>query len=407
MSSSLSSDRPAPGGRPAARIGRLVPVTGITPRPHPDRGQLMQFLDELRLPLAAVQTMLEVAEMPDLPESVQLALCAAASHNDSLLELVADYAELGRLEADLVTPVAQRVALPAWLEGQLQAQQPTATWLGLELRLQHRSFLPSQVEFDAPLLARALDAVLHVAMHRALPGPLDVRVSYLHGRGLPGPSRLRIDIGTRGGGYTEVEQGYACAPFAVRDGACRPLLGLTIAQRLCTLLQGELRVESPGLSACNYRLEVAALPTIDARWVDPLAPHRRSLGPVSPGRVLFVGRSQDTRILCSPPLQRAGYAIAAVDSEDQIAEVILDEVRRWSAIVVDPSCSVEVIGGLVERLRGYGFVGKVVAVQGADATTLQPVAVDAVLHTPVRGAELLDLLTADENEPDRYPAPNA
>lgn len=359
----------------------------------------MQFLDEVRLPLAAVQTMLELADLPELPESVQLALSAAVSHNANLLDLVADYAELNRLEADQVKPAPKQVPLTAWLEGRVLAHQSMAAWLGLELRLQHRSFLPSHVEFDPQLAARALDAVLHVAMHRALPGPLDVRISYRHGRALAGPSRLCVDIGTRGGGYTEVERGYVCAPFAVRDGASRPLLGLSIAQRLCMLLDGELRVDSPGLSACNYGIEIAATPTPDARWVDPLAPHRRSLGPVTPGRVLFVGRSPDTRMLCSPALLRCGYLVESVDTEDQVAAVMLDDIRRWSAIVFDSTCVNAAIGGLIERLRGHGFVGKVLAVQGECANEMAPVAVDFVLRTPLRGDELPELLTIADDVP--------
>jgi hypothetical protein len=399
MSSPSPSDPPNSGPRTPVRVGRLVPVVGITPRAHPDRPQVMQFLDEVRLPLTAVQTMLQLVDLPELPESVQLALSAAASHSDQLLDLVADYAELNRLEADLVQPAPQPVALTAWLADRLTKHQATADWLSLDLRLQHRSFLPSHVELDPQLAARALDAVLHVAMHRALPGPLDVRISYRHGRALVGPSRLVIDIGTRGGGYTEVERGYACAPFAVRDGASRPLLGLSIAQRLCTLLAGELRVESPGLSSCNYVVEVAAVPTPDARWVDPLAPHRRSLGPVRPGRVLFVGCSHDTRMLCSPALQHSGYAVQVVESEAQVVAAMRDDIRGWSAVVFDPTCANAAIGGLVEHLRGHGFVGKALAVQAASANEMAPVTVDAVLHTPLRGDELLQMLTlADDRD---------
>jgi hypothetical protein len=400
MSSILPPSPPELGERSPVRIGRLVPVVGITPRPHPDRAQLGQFLQEVRLPLAAVQTMLELADVPEVPESVQLALRAAANHNDYVLDLVADYVEFGRLEADLVVPAPSRVALPAWLEARLAAQQPAASRLGLDLRLQHRSFLPSHVELDPVLAARALDAVMHVAMHRALPGPLDVRISYLHGRATNGSAQLRLDIGTRGGGYTEVEQGYVFAPFAVRDGVSRPLLGLSIAQRLCTLLAGELRLDSPGLSVCNYLLGVAAEPTLDARWVDPLAPHRRSLGPVCPGRVLFVGRSEDARILCSPALQRAGYAVDAVDSEELVLTTVVDDIRRWSAVVLDPTCSEAATVDLVATLRGYGFVGKVLAIQGADANEVPLAAVDAVLRTPLRGAELLALLTVADGERD-------
>ena len=81
-----------------------------------------------------------------------------------------------------------------------------------------------------------------------------------------------------------------------------PLLGLTLAHRMTELLGGELRIESPGRSVCRYRLALHAESSEDAVWIDPTGDGGH-LGPVRPGRVLFVGSSRtrclniDTRLV--------------------------------------------------------------------------------------------------------------
>ena len=265
-----STSNPATPAVPPVRVGRLVPAVGVAPRAQPDRDQLRQFLREVQLPLAAIQAMLELAEAPTLPLATRMALRAAGNHADHLLDLVGDYVELDRLEAESVTPRPVVVELQPWIDGCLATQRHKTARSGNELRSQHRSFLPSRVEFDAALAARAIDAVLRVAVLRALPGHVDVRIAYTHDRNTPAHSELQIEIATRGGGFDEIESGYVFLPFSVRDGSSRPLLGLGNAQRLCTLLGGYLRVQSDGPAAASYKLSMRARPCPGAVWVDPL-----------------------------------------------------------------------------------------------------------------------------------------
>ena len=91
------------------RVGRLTPLVGVEPREHPDRAQVRQLLREMQLPLAAVQAMLELAVDAPLPEPTQLALRAAQNHTDYVLDLVADFVELDRLQADAVAPKPEAV----------------------------------------------------------------------------------------------------------------------------------------------------------------------------------------------------------------------------------------------------------------------------------------------------------
>ncbi|MBL8754180.1 MAG: HAMP domain-containing histidine kinase [Planctomycetes bacterium] len=374
------------------RVGRLVPEPGIAPRPHPDRSQLRQFLRELRLPLSAVQTMLELADVPELPSAVLLALRTAANQTDYLLDLVADYAEIDRLEADGVPARPERLELLHWLDTVL-ATRTTGDEAANPVRLQHRSFLPSHVDFDGTLAARAIDAVLRVAVQRALPGPIQLRVAYVHDRARPGAGRLVLEFLTRGGGFNEIERGYLYTAFAVRDAASRPLLGLGIAQRLCTLLGGELRVASPGLSACSYQLSFEAHPSQDAHWVDPLAATRSQLGPVRPGRVLFVGADATTRMLLTPGLQRVGHPVDGVDREEHVLGHLQRNVAGFAAVVFDPTCRDETLGGLVDALRGAGYTGRVLRLARAGDASVLPF-VDRRLVLPCSAVELLAALTA-------------
>lgn len=263
----------APLGDPApVRIGRLRPLPGVSLRSHPDRDQVRRLLGGLHAPLAEIGSMLDLARQIEVPDAVCVALLAAQQQSEYLLGLVDEFAELGQLELDRVAPAPHRVALRPWWEACLAEQRELSATLGIALEPRFRSFLPSSAWFDGALGARALAAVLRTALLRALPGAVAVRVAWDDG-GVGGHSgRLAIEVATRGGGFDDVEQGYVFTPFAVRDAASRPLLGLAIAHRLCELLGGSLTLHSPGAAACTYRFEIAAAPGDDATWVDPLAP---------------------------------------------------------------------------------------------------------------------------------------
>ena len=380
---------PLSGGSGVPRVGRLVPLSGIPTSQHPDRGQLQQFLRELRLPLAASRSLLDLVEFDALPPAAQMAMHAVVDHYEYLLDLVGDFAEFGQLEADLVPSAPARTALGAWIDGCQRNARQLATTAGHELRVVHRSFLPTHVQVDAGLLQRAVLAVLRVALVRALGGTCEVRIAYLHGRAHAGPGRLQIEIVTAGGGFDELEQGYVFAPFVVRDGAARPRLGLSIAHRLCQLLGGELRLDSPGRSACCYRLEVPAAATADAQWFDPLGGAARMLGPVCPGRVLFVGASADTRTLCAPLLQRSGFTLVDTAADaGAVAGQLRQDPAGWSALVFPAAVAAQPFAAVVAAARAAGFVGTVVL----EADAVAPCGDATVACPELSGRALLAVL---------------
>ncbi|MFN3239986.1 MAG: sensor histidine kinase [Planctomycetota bacterium] len=366
---------------PMARVGRLTPLPGVALRSHPDRAQLRQFLKELRLPLAAGQAMLDLVEEADVPEAVRMAMNAVRNHNEYLQQFVSDYAEFGRLEQDAVQPSPVEVALRAWLEQALRDEADRATELGLEVAVTYRSFLPDRVVFDAVLVRRAIAAVLHVAMQRALPGRFDVRISYEEAPGGDRPAQLVVEVATHGGGFAEIELGYVFAPFHVRDAAARPLLGLTLAQRLTELLGGELRVESPGRSVCSYRLALRAEPSERAVWIDPTGDGGH-LGLVRPGKVLVVGSCERSFERCRTALQHAGYQVERAEREELVLPRIDRTPNRWCAIVVDTTCRGERLAGFAGAIRALGFGNRLLSLCDDEAVEARASGVDEVVPAP-------------------------
>jgi signal transduction histidine kinase len=363
----------------------LVPAAGVRLRAHPQRSQHKQFLAEAALPLAAAQSLLELVDLPGLPAATQLALRAATNHVDWVLELIADYAELGRLESDQVRPEVQLVPPLAWLEHAVAGRVVAAESCGIRITSQWRSFVPSRLAFDAALAQQALDAVLRVAVQRALPGPLELRLAY-ESSSREGRPLLIAEVGTRGGGFQEVEQGYVFTPFAVRDAASRPVLGLSIAHRLCELLGGELRVESPGRSVCSYRATFHAPAADDAVWLDPLAPTAAPLGFVCPGRVVFLGHAADARHGVGAVLRRAGYEVHHSEPGPALAALLASPGRPWRAVIVDHRDAATLVGALPPT----GSSGVCIVVQ---RYLQQPLPLGAHgLPAPLDGHALLDVL---------------
>ena len=388
---------------PVALVGRLTPLPGVLVREHPHRRHVQQFLKELRLPLAAGQAMLDLVRDVALPESVELALAAIRNHNEFLQRLTSDYSEYGRLEQNTVAAKPAEELLRPWLDAQFAAQTRAASELGIELLVGFRSFLPSSVMLDGGLVARALDSILHVAMQRSRPGRLDLSVSFDESHTEGAASQLVLDVRSRGGGFREIEHGYVFSPFHVRDAAARPLLGLSLGQRLAELLGGGLRVESSGASMCSYRLSVAAEPAEHAVWLDPVS-NGAHLGPVRPGRVLFVGRCGSTVERCRGALERAGYTVDRAEREELVLSRLESRTSRWSAVVVDATCTGETLWGFVDAVRELGYGAALVSLVEDSAECRRPVAgVDAILCAP-NGQLLLKALREARDYNDRKKA---
>ena len=280
-SPTMNSSTPADADRagvPTVRVGRLAPLSGVALRDHPDRAHVKQLLRDLHLPMLSLRALLELCRDDAVPEPVRVALRAAENQAEYVQQLVEEFDECGRLEQDLVRPTPREVSLCDWLAARFEAVRAAARPLGIDVVPTLRSLMPSAVAFDPAMVQRALEAVVDVAVQRARAGRVDLRAAFEEACDQH-DARLVFEVATRGGGFGEVERGYAFVPFRVRDAASRPLLGLTIGQRLCELLGGELSVESPGPSVCTYRLMVAAEPVADAVWLDPMRA-ADELGPV-------------------------------------------------------------------------------------------------------------------------------
>lgn len=267
-----------------AGVGRLLPAEGITVRPHPDRDTLLQFLQEAQLPLTAIDSFVELIDGQTLPPGVREALDAIATNARELGELVGDYREFAWLEADRVVAEPVATAPVRWLDGVVAGNAARAVRLGCDLQVVHRSFLPDAALFDRDLAEQAVATVLRTAMRRALPGPVELQVAYDSASIAEGGGRLRLVVKTRGGGFAEIEQGYAFAPFVALDRHRRPLLGLSVARRLCQLLGGELGIASTGANLCCYTMTLSAPAAPGASWVDPLAAGVPRLGLIQPAR---------------------------------------------------------------------------------------------------------------------------
>jgi CheY-like chemotaxis protein len=387
--------RPAPQGvaTPTRGVGRLLPVEGITVRPHPDRVTLHRFLQELRLPIATIDAFLDLVPVQGLPEPVREAFAAIAENARYLGDLVGDYAEFSRLEADQVKARPSCTSPLAWLDSMLAPHVAGAAELGVRIVVVQRSFLPSAVEFDADLAAQALGAMLRTAIHRALPGEMQLRVSYHSGggAGTATPARLCFEAVTLGGGFQELDQGYVFAAFETTDAAQRPVLGLSVGHRLAVLLGGELSIESPGARSCSYRISFLAPPAPGACWIDPMVGPDHRLGVICPGLVLFTEVGTDNQLLCGNVLRRAGYAVEFLPGiEDLLARLATAPMAHVS-IVLDAGLPGVDLTLLVADLRQRGCTGCIVLFAPAELSQVPP-GCDAVLRAPIVGAELVEVL---------------
>lgn len=336
-----------------------MPLEGIALRTHPDRAVIAELLQDLRLPLVAAEQLLDLVGGHELPAAVQEALLGIAENTRHAAQLVADYQDISSLESGAVVVQPRAVAPAAWIARLLAPLFAGAVERQLEVDFAHRSLLPDIVEFDDAIAARAFEAVARTALSRAVPGPLRVRVRYMPAANC---GQLEIDVETRGGGFQELDQGYIFVPFCTRDQRRRPVLGLTVARRLCGLLGGELCVESPGPEACSYRLRLAAPMTRGALWIDPAAPGTRVVGCAMPGRALLVGATGPHVRGYGAALRRSGHQVdVAATPGDALSRLAATPDAFDLVMLVEAAAATHDIPGALAAVRAAGH-GRLLAV---------------------------------------------
>ncbi len=362
-----------------------------------------EFLDtishEIRTPLNGVlgMTRLLLAE-PLQPQQRRYAELASSSAQ-SLLGLINDMLDLGKIESGRMEfeHVEFNLLELARELGDLYGLRAKEKGLAFDLRVDPG--VPASVVGDPGRLRQVLNNLLGNALKFTEAGlvGLDIHpAAPVEGRVMLGFTVHDTGIGIP----LDVQQGLFQRFFQADSSTTREFggtgLGLAIVKQLCEQMGGSIRLQSEAGRGASFRCVLPFAPA--AKPVVPVAPAQpvsRTPRPARPHRILVAEDNGTNQIVVKGMLRLAGYNdVTLVEDGQQVLDAV--EGARFDAILMD--CRMPVMDGYesAQRLRAAGWRLPIIALTANVSQEQRQQCLDAgmddFLSKPMEASQLAEVL---------------
>lgn len=240
-----SQSKPAPAPMAEGELDRL-------------KGTFLASLNhEIRTPLSGILGMADLLLETNLDEEQREYVNATRLCAESLFEILNATLEYSALEAGRFTLDESEFSLREMIESTLAQQAFKAEAKGLKIEAAYDPKLPETMIGDAPRLRQLLSHFLANAIKFTHTGGVELRVS----RDPQSAEILRIEVEDTGIGIPPAEVDRIFESFRqVDSGLSRTYpglgLGLALAKKLASLMQGEIIVESTPGKGSTFTLRI-------------------------------------------------------------------------------------------------------------------------------------------------------
>jgi len=277
---------------------------------------------ELRTPLNAILGFLELLTATELDSQQRHYVRLSTEAAQSLLRLIEDLLDFGRIEAGQIELKQQRFEVARLVASVVALHRHLAQVKGLSIRWRVAPDTSRWWYGDEDRIRQILSNLVHNALKFTEEGHVVIQVTEAES------GWLAFEVQDTGIGLPEKARGRIFEAFTqLDDAASRSYggtgLGLSICRQLTQAMGGRIEVESVVGEGSRFRV------TLPLRKAE--AP-RTSSGPVSPdpqpdlhGRVLLVEDNRLNRALLAEMLKRLGCEVVAVDCADQALQRWRDE----------------------------------------------------------------------------------
>lgn len=344
---------------------------------------------ELRTPMTGVLGMLDAMRDEPLDDEQRETLDRAEVSARTLLDLINAIIDLSRAESRELQLESAPFDLRALIEARLDAIRPAAAARRVAVEARFSPDAPAWVIGDEFRVAQVIGVLLDNAAAFTAAGAISVTVE-------PRVGGVRIAVLDTGAGIPPERQASIFDPFS-RGQSASPGgggLGLAIGQRLARRMGGDLGVESAVGVGSAFALDLPLRASAPPRHSLPPVDAEGEARAVAGLRVLVVDDNAINRAVVERLLRRLGCAVTAVD--DGEAGVAAAGVGRYDLVLMD--VQMPGVDGLeaARRLRATGDRTPIVALTAStaesDRARCLAVGMDAVLHKPLRRAELVSTL---------------
>lgn len=366
---------------------------------------LANMSHEIRTPMNGVLGTLQLLEKTEIDDKQRRYLYTAQSSAKGLLTIINDILDVSKLEAGRLNLERIEFDLRQQVEDVAGLLADGAHRKGLELVCAVVAGAPRRVLGDPTRLHQVLANLLGNAIKFTERGEVVLRAE------LAEEDRLRFVVRDTGIGMTESQQARIFDAFVQADGSTTRKyggtgLGLTISRQLVALMGGTLAVQSILGRGSEFsfavRLEAVAIPPPE---MAPL--------PWAGQRVLVVDDNAASRLALTELLQTWDIRPTAVEGGIDALQALRRELaagQPYRLALLDrfmPAMDGPTLARAIRADRTLQTVRLILL--GAESSSEERSAVDAVLNKPVRSLELREVLVrvsgVDRQEPSAAKLP--
>ncbi|MES2951862.1 MAG: EAL domain-containing protein [Pseudomonadota bacterium] len=349
---------------------------------------------ELRTPLNGVVGTLDMLRASPLPPMARSYVALAWDSSQYLLDLINNILDFSSLEAGKLQLADGEFEIARLCEQTIELVIPQSGSKGLEIAYVIDPGVPICLRGDARRLRQVLLNLIGNAVKFTESGEVAVRVSSVGPFGKQGTLRIAVTdsgIGVAEDAVASIFDAFTQADPSSTRGHDGSGLGLSICKQLCTLMGGEIGVDSTeGVGSTFW-------------FVLPLklgsSPPAVAVSEARSGRVLVVDESATVRQFAQQSLNAVGYECHALGKLSEAAQALSQAQLTgvpFGLLLVDRQIAVA-SAQTVRDLRTASMYGQPRLVlmnrYGAENQTAAPVA-DAYLAKPLRLERLLECIDA-------------
>jgi len=349
---------------------------------------------ELRTPLNGVVGTLDMLRASTLPPAPRRYVDLAWDSAQYLLDLINNILDFSSLEAGKLVLAENEFDISRLCEQTIELVAPQLVHKGLEIAYVLAPGVPPRLRGDSRRLRQVLLNLVANAVKFTERGEVAIRVSPVGSFGEKGMLRFEVvdsGIGVRAEAMASIFDSFTQADSSSTRRHDGSGLGLAICKQLCTLMGGEIGVDSQVGAGSTFWFTVplqvgAGLPAASAAGVRA-------------GRILVLDESSIVRQFLEQSLRSCGYVCGAASNTRDAAEALEAAVlagEPCQLLIVDMMLAVA-NGKAVQHLRTAPQFGQPRMVlmnrYGAECAPDAPPA-DAYLAKPLRLERLLECIEA-------------